>query len=102
MRLSELDPQWLIDDGKRLGVTFLCPHCQKVRVGAKSAPLSMRDQMRIFARDFPNNGGQIVPMNESCSWTITGADCETMTITPSIDASKSGHWHGYVTNGEIK
>ena len=26
----------------------------------------------------------------------------TMTITPSIDASASGNWHGFIVNGEIR
>lgn len=26
---------------------------------------------------------------------------ENVTLTPSIDASSSGHWHGFVKNGEI-
>ena len=25
-----------------------------------------------------------------------------LTVTPSIDASASGHWHGRITNGEIR
>lgn len=27
---------------------------------------------------------------------------EDMTITPSIDASAARHWHGFITNGEIR
>jgi hypothetical protein len=36
-----------------------------------------------------------------CAWSMSSTDFETMTITPSIDASGAGHWHGYVTSGEI-
>lgn len=28
MRLAELDPHWLVGDGKRLGLVFKCPHCK--------------------------------------------------------------------------
>lgn len=28
--------------------------------------------------------------------------CRTLTLTPSVDASKHGHWHGFITNGEIR
>ncbi len=36
------------------------------------------------------------------AWTFqSGADFATMTVTPSLDASAAGHWHGHVTSGEI-
>lgn len=36
-----------------------------------------------------------------CIWDLLGQDdFETLTLTPSIDASASGHWHGFITNGE--
>lgn len=35
-------------------------------------------------------------------WTLHGdEDFRTLTLTPSVDASKAGHWHGFITNGEI-
>jgi Family of unknown function (DUF6527) len=36
------------------------------------------------------------------AWTISGQDFETMTVTPSLDASAAGHWHGFITAGNIK
>ena len=101
MRLADLDPKWFQVDGQRAGVTFLCPHCRKTRVGAKSVSMPMREQMRVFANDFPNNDGEIVPMKQDFAWTITGDNWENLTVSPSIDASASGHWHGHVTNGKI-
>lgn len=36
-------------------------------------------------------------------WNLQGQeDFETLTLTPSIDASASGHWHGYIRNGQIE
>lgn len=34
-------------------------------------------------------------------WTRTGEDFSTLTLTPSIDGSKAGHWHGHVTAGAV-
>ena len=32
---------------------------------------------------------------------IDVATFETMTVTPSLDGSAAGNWHGFITNGEI-
>ena len=37
-----------------------------------------------------------------CLWHMSGNDFSDMSITPSIDASISGHWHGFITGGEVK
>lgn len=39
--------------------------------------------------------------NPAFIWTAIGEDLDNVTITPSIDASKAGHWHGFITNGQI-
>jgi hypothetical protein len=44
---------------------------------------------------------EIVDCKSSCAWQRTGDDFATMSITPSIDASACGHWHGFITNGQI-
>ncbi len=40
---------------------------------------------------------------ESVRWTRSGDTFETLTLTPSVDAASHGvgHWHGFITNGEI-
>jgi hypothetical protein len=35
-------------------------------------------------------------------WTRSGETFENMSFSPSVDASASGHWHGYVTDGEVR
>jgi hypothetical protein len=32
-------------------------------------------------------------------WQRTGETFETLTLTPSVDCSAWGHWHGFITNG---
>jgi hypothetical protein len=63
-----------------------------------------------FGDDWPN---KIVPANPDFAWTVTAWDITdayipedevfgSVSVTPSIDASLSGHWHGFITNGEIR
>jgi hypothetical protein len=44
-------------------------------------------------------------MNPQHHWQIAGgierASFEMMTITPSLDGSPNGNWHGFITNGQI-
>lgn len=34
-------------------------------------------------------------------WQRSGEDFDTLTLSPSVDASKQGHWHGWIKNGEV-
>jgi hypothetical protein len=43
-----------------------------------------------------------VPCRDDMAWVISSQDFATMSVTPSLDASASGHWHGFITNGEIR
>ena len=44
----------------------------------------------------------VVDCRPDIAWARTSDDFSTMSVTPSIDASASGHWHGFITNGEIR
>lgn len=37
----------------------------------------------------------------SVLWTRTGDTFENLSLSPSIDCSKWGGWHGFITNGII-
>jgi hypothetical protein len=98
MRLSELNPRWAIDadiiiggisqhfpDRHGMAISFDCPHCRVQRLAV------------WFSN--PIDGGP--PTDDATAlWQRTGDDFETLTLAPSIDASKFGHWHGFITNGE--
>lgn len=105
MKLTDLDPRWFdaLDrsDGlfKRSGFTFLCPHCQTTRLAVTTAKLKWSDQMDALAKLHPDNHGDIVP--GGFVWTINGDDFNALTVTPSIDCSAAGHWHGFITDGDI-
>jgi hypothetical protein len=96
MRITELSPEWI---GDKKGIMFLCPCCKDMTLTCYFEATPMKQQMQTAAIMRPNNHGKIVPVNPKFAWTRQGDDFETLTITPSVDASASGHWHGFITNG---
>lgn len=102
MRLVDLDPRWASDRSRHdafdvlvyaanhhgMGLTFRCPCCP-----------DSGSRLAVFFTN-PFDGGQ--PHQDARTWARTGDTFETLSISPSIDASASGHWHGFITNGEIR
>lgn len=87
VKLTELEPTWWGRDGRHgLGITFLCPHCRKQKISV------------AFIN--PLDGGSTYP-DDKPFWTREGESFETLTIKPSINASKIGHWHGFIRGGDI-
>lgn len=115
VRLTDLDPRWWADPGRSgQGMTFMCPHCQTVRLGIAFTnpldggaphPVTLDDKLRfVHGEEWSDKPGDVaicdVPPGKAC-WTRTGKAFDALTITPSVDASASGHWHGFITNGQI-
>lgn len=68
----------------------------------KNVKMSERDQHELYEKVFGEWWNlTVVPCNPETCWSI-GGDFSNTTITPSVDASNSGHWHGFVTNGEVR
>lgn len=97
MRLVDLDPKWIVSDGRRVGVNFVCPCC----VGR--APED-RDHVAVCFEQ-PIDPGPRAEVK--LHWARSGETFETLTLTPSVDfkhADPTGvmrGWHGFVRNGEI-
>lgn len=95
MRLVDLNPRWYVlhDGGPRVGFTFNCPHCQTIRLG-----VAVHDEgHRIISVEEPD------AHPPGTVWNIAGGnDFHDISLTPSIDASHFGHWHGSITNGETR
>jgi hypothetical protein len=95
MKLLEQDPRWYVlhDGGPRVGFTFECPHCSSQRLG-----IAVHDAgHRIISAEEPE------AHPPGFIWEITaGADFHDISLSPSIDASKCGHWHGHITGGECQ
>ncbi len=113
MRLLDLNPRWFDVPGvggAKDGVTFECP-------GACCAGKPERQRIGVqFANPIGAEPKPLMPVEEKLRhvhelrtfdvppghlWTRTGEDFETLTLTPSINAEAAGHWHGFVTNGNI-
>lgn len=108
MKLTELSPRWFDVSGvgtDKDGISFLCPHCLKRRLGVQFAnsiggeekpPMTQKEKMKHIheLRTFD--------IGMSTVWQRTGDTFENLTLFPSIDCSNSGHWHGWITNGEVK
>lgn len=121
MHLMDLDPRWLLKDGARVGLIFISP-CQRVRHDGTTNPIPWRQTcfalptgegyqnlaITLAMADLADEDGDFdwaQLCNPACGWTIAGgienATFETITVTPSIDGSAGGLWHGFITNGAI-
>lgn len=99
MKLNELAPRYFVSSlsGHPIGITFGCPHCHET--GQRLAIAIHIDGTGIDPD--PLNPQQF-PTDERI-WTVAGGDSfDNLSLSPSIDASASGHWHGYITGGEIR
>lgn len=95
MKFTDLSPRWyaLIAGGPRVGLTFDCPHCRTQRLGVL---------FHHQGREALEDAVILAEGGKGHIWTMVGPDdFANLTLTPSIDASSSGHWHGYVTSGNV-
>ena len=100
MKLVDLDPIWLSLDV----FAFKNPTGGKYWLTCKRVPMSRREQMDLCYTNpkFEQAKGDVVLTTPETAWSFVGNDFATLTVTPSIDASASGNWHGFITNGEIR
>lgn len=107
MKLTALTPRWGIDadiviggvtkhfEGRHgMAVTFECPCCFDPAVGHSRIRLAVWFMNPIDAGPKTDDADKW--------WTRSGDTFDTLTLTPSIDASDHGHWHGSIQNGEIR
>lgn len=130
MKLTELEPKWFAEPGRHgQGVVFLCPHCRggylcvpfanpldggaPFDIGTEQArPIHRLWELLYGDLDAPAERGTVRPgavlpvgswvVPPGFLWTRTGDTFETLTLSPSVDASRSGCWHGFVQGGEIR
>jgi hypothetical protein len=95
IKLSDLSPRWIKHfDTDKIGFTFLCPHCKEVRLAVHFWP-------PIDPDNHFNNVVFVNDLKDIRKWTRTGNSFENLSLSPSIDTSAHGHWHGSIINGEI-
>jgi len=106
MRLTDLSPHWIVlrNGGDAVGITFRCPHCPPGERGEStylgvffSTPVD-RDQTQTDEANWPQ---YMVEHPERKYWARSGEDFDTLSLTPSVDVSAHGHWHGFITNGAV-
>ena len=107
MKLTDLSPRWIERDGEKVLFIFKSPTdpTGKRWLSCKRVTMDVLDQHELILAACPDMNERdvagVAPSREGFAWTINGDDFATMTVTPSIDASPSGDWHGFITNGEI-
>lgn len=106
MKLIDLNPHWArssvwidpatsiiyqLEDRHGMGITFDCPCC----LGTDRAT-----RLGVFFSN-PLDG---LPPGQGVGnlWERAGDDFSNLTLTPSVDASNSGHWHGFISSGEVR
>lgn len=95
MKLSDLDPRWYSVTGDaRHGMTFECPHC--LGTGARLA-IALHVDGTNFDPD-PTSRQQFAA-DERVWQIVAGTGFDDISLSPSVDASASGHWHGFITGG---
>jgi hypothetical protein len=97
MKLTDLEPRFFTvqPHAHPVGISFKCPHCPD---SGQRLAIALHMDGTNFDPD-PENSQQL-PTTETV-WTITAGDSfANLSLTPSVDASASGHWHGFITNGE--
>jgi len=94
MKLTDLNPRWYVlqHDGPIVGLTFDCPHCRTERLGVKFHHSGQEAMIDAYIMAHSPDTNHI--------WTMTGEAFDNLSLSPSVDASASGHWHGFITNGE--
>ncbi len=101
MKLLDLDPRWLTPNV----LMFLCPCCRKSWLTCKNIVLTEQALHDLFeARLGPDWNETVIPCRPDFAWTFwnTVADkFSVLSVTPSINASASGHAHADIVNGEV-
>ncbi len=99
MRLIDLEPEWLSPDV----FIFKSPSGYGDLITCKRVPMSMKEQQELIYKKNPQYVGRTVVMTQpDMAWSFDENEFEIMTVMPSIDASASGNWHGFIQNGEIR
>jgi len=105
MKLTELNPQWISEEGGvKAGILFTCPHCLKARLFVPFVPMKVSEQYDLLAfNGIPQDQLHHIAVGaKGKSWTQNGKGFDQLSLTPSVDASPSGCWHGFITDGETK
>jgi hypothetical protein len=98
MKLTDLQPAWLSPDV----FIFKNPTGGSDWLTCKRVRMPSHEQYALIYEKNPQYVGQTVVCTvPDMVWRFDGNDFAAMTVTPSLDFSASGNWHGFITNGQI-
>lgn len=106
MRLVDLDPRWIEESGQRIGFIFKSPTkpgiYQSCFLAAPERKVQWAHFKRVLGDERTESGHRYIVQGctQGTHWTIVG-EFESLTVTPSIDGSAGGTWHGFIRNGDI-
>jgi hypothetical protein len=109
MRLTDprLRVNWCRGSGENnnrlVALNFQCPCCFKQRLSVKLAnPIDGGPpEPGIPEPENATPEQKEIVRRYNLRWQRTGDTFETISLSPSVDVSDSGHWHGFITNGEV-
>lgn len=120
MRLVDLEPKWLVVGERKVGFVFRSPTkpkcwqtcfleagrklivCNNPECYEKEGWCCEHSQLGLVEAAGVAVDDIVQGCQTDCAWTAHGElDFATLTITPSLDGSAGGLWHGFITNGEI-
>ena len=119
IRLTALKPRWVLKGGKRIGFIFLNPTgpargsrqadwllCLTVLLAeaCNGDRFAFYDRLMDALDADPRRCMEsrvLVGVKDDIAWAMTGDSFNNITIKPSIDASQSGNWHGFITDGNV-
>ena len=101
MRLVDLNPRWMTNEGRVVGVTFDCPGacCAALRSIKDTEGESPLVKSRACVPFRIGLDGAPTPWGDK-GWERDGDTFETLTLRPSVWISPPQHWHGFIHSGE--
>lgn len=99
MRLIDLNPEWITPDM----FVFKSPSGKGDLLTCKRVVMTFKEQYDVIYHEGSKYIGiPVVQTVPDMAWSFEGNDFNTITVSPSIDASASGNWHGFIINGDIR
>lgn len=113
-RLTDWSPHWVNLSGAAdgvlayIGISFLCPHCTHSPCPTCGAQRGKRVAVSFWPPIIPPNQAypdlvrqsvESIPHN-NFHQRVSGETFDTLTLNPSIGFDP--HWHGSITNGEVR
>lgn len=116
-RLVELHPRWFAQaERSGQGLIFDCP-CARcaaapegpIRLAAAfgspldgGAPIALGKIEALWNAIKASDDGNSHFAPPGVAWQNTGTSFDTLTLRPSLDYSKAGHWHGHIIDGAVR